>query len=1690
MSAGDVIVFFLLESYIIDVVQMNGNAIDFYKEESFSGSSTSTLYNIAFKARVFSVAMIRFHHTFFLSIDDDSSTTNGTTLKPISFSGSTENGQKFMSSSKHLYFLDSTSTSLELNMTTLANKQISLDLKESLNFENGEIRLTTLNDSVYLADSGLKISSLNITVNSYAEKGISLFFKEPGSYFLHTSIHVGVYLTSTTLFTIKVYPTFHKLTIVANTTKTYPLYPISLVASHKTNEYQFTWCVDACACKNISKPEIVQTFLSPGYHLVSLTVNDGFNKYTVTKEILIYETFHLNAPVHAHTNEAFQLTVEVLIPFTSYNSLIKNIDISIGNSSYDNNGTFWTVTEAQPIRGQLIIFDHTCLVAGMYTFKAYASSLVDGNRHHIATYQEVSCYDRVQELSIVIEEGPYPVLKNNFTLVMTTGGLTFGYHFMWTLPPGLTVMKQVGNKVIVQGGNSIEYNVTGTAIYPLSSVTSETQVQVHDSINYFELRAEDDNLNTHKNNITFIITRNEVDQGVLYQYNGNTVLHQSIDNNRDKLTLMLENYDRHHITIQIHLKTRASGYTLSNCQNASPISCYKSISFGPSMTMKISYQYIGSNYTSITELSKTIIMSNVFFNLKIEIFGNMTLKHSYNIDIPSLGTYANQSDVILPFIITKNESVFKDNGLRTPLSISVRNKYTEYNRIVYVDVYPKLKSHEIYHRVSPKGDTTVYDGAKVFLAVKGITEQLGVTVEWSFGIEVKLFTSENDYYVVKANTYTTLPVNFTFSVDVRGSVHGTTVNFLLKLSNPVDVYIKSWSFLSYPILDCYLRMDPPYAGPGSRVTFIYGHSRAVGVSGRGNAYELNNFQLSTSGSANGNRDSSTWFKYRSAGIFEMAVWFYSTTGLTCEKRTLLTIDWPVSSITNLIQPASGFTHTNEVVTFITKLTAVTKPYGELTVSVPNSWIPDTVLKMDFRQGCNPYHQHCWISTLQYTFNNPATYKVTGYVSNTVSTSDLASNTLVVYDKQPQLNEYFEIVAQLALPNTATIISVIYTTGNEIQLESCVINFGNMREEYFNSSLPKIFSHIYGSSGVYEIRCDCYTSGSATFLRALTKAYVQAPLKILSTEWPTSCVSPGDTFNITAVLSAGTMIPGLDFTVSVDGRLLETPDFILTANSVVVSLKSHDYREIGQLSILFTMTNQMSKELSYQFNVCVMHTIQQITCQLQKALTLGQIATFPIKILPNVTGAMLIVFFGDDESHIFHETSSAVTIIDHLYQSEGIFNYSIRASNNISVAWFNSTLKVLSQAPNFTLHIPMAFENGGAFMLTSSISFCVNLSKPAFPAMNISYTLHYGDGNTSNKYDLDIGNNRPLSYNLGVYKYTSVGCFEASIHVITDISTEVSIMRVYVIDGDAMNATLVWLQSEEYFDNDTIVFHSKKLMRAKIIGSAPSCLNYRITVENLSTYMLIVRRTVQLNEDIVMPELLDTIGHMKIVTELLTYSNRKNSQQFKFISEQFFHLEVNHLEMLPGPLSANVYEKRFLVALRDSRDNDGSIVSLQFDFGDSKFTKSFPVNSFIPVSATSPFALRGWYKFYTEVKHLYTKTGTFLVKVTGCNVTGGVWTNKASLIALVLDIPCSAPYVNIPSMTSSNNIVNGMIPLVYKSNNDQKLIISASAHSSCGQSSKMRFEWSVYRVSKREVDRVIKDKTKPVKYVFNLRSKDS
>ena len=175
-------------------------------------------------------------------------------------------------------------------------------------------------------------------------------------------------------------------------------------------------------------------------------------------------------------------------------------------------------------------------------------------------------------------------------------------------------------------------------------------------------------------------------------------------------------------------------------------------------------------------------------------------------------------------------------------------------------------------------------------------------------------------------------------------------------------------------------------------------------------------------------------------------------------------------------------------------------------------------------------------------------------------------------------------------------------------------------------------------------------------------------------------------------------------------------------------------------------------------------------------------------------------------------------------------------------------------------------------------------------------------------------------------------------------------------------------------------------------------------------------------------------------------------------------------LLPGGFSFHLYEKKLVVALKA---NKNGLATLELDFGDS--TSPVTVDTeFVAVTSSSLYILRGWYVFYMEIKHLYTKPGKYRVKVTGHGSGGSSYSLnqvESYLDVLVSDRRCSRPFVQYSFTSSSSNEENNNngdgnninTPDLITIHNSLPVTIPASAFSACPQSNEMSFTWDLYTV---------------------------
>ena len=190
--AGDVVVLFLIESNIIEVVENQGNMINFFEEETFNtGSWSLTFYNVAFKARVFAVISTKFKYEINGLIDNEIQHP----INWIAFSGLTAHGQVIKSNSKDLIFSDISSTVhyVNVNLTAIANQAYLFHFTLRYRLHNVFIRIETANNTPVFFPNNTQLSTLSfaaIDLEGYSAQndfGVNLTFKESGSYKLNVS---------------------------------------------------------------------------------------------------------------------------------------------------------------------------------------------------------------------------------------------------------------------------------------------------------------------------------------------------------------------------------------------------------------------------------------------------------------------------------------------------------------------------------------------------------------------------------------------------------------------------------------------------------------------------------------------------------------------------------------------------------------------------------------------------------------------------------------------------------------------------------------------------------------------------------------------------------------------------------------------------------------------------------------------------------------------------------------------------------------------------------------------------------------------------------------------------------------------------------------------------------------------------------------------------------------------------------------------------------------------------------------------------------------------------------------------------------------------------------------------------------------------------------------------------------------
>ena len=1654
---GDIIVFFLLESNIIEVIQKDGNVVEFFEEETFSGSPTTSLYNVAFKARVFAVSVTYFQLTIPIADFQGKQSVNW-----ISFNGFTADKQAFFSNSKLLFFPNITpSMYFSEETTTVVNDICLLNFKVP-HVENAFVRITTLNSSVMLP-SGTELSAISFaleTLPSYSPQegsiGQSLIFKKPGFYIVDVFTVVEEVSLTKSSYNVTVYPSVDDFVITVSTNVTYKLVPVTFSASYNTSfdDLNFIWDFgEGTVWKGRSNLQTVFRFVYPGNHTIQLTMHTKFYKRIISTKILVLEGFHLSLESqHVRVNQSFNSTLSVLIPYIQYlnTSIINNVTLKFDDYPNAEESTL----------NQTISFRQVCTEVGIQLIRVQAHSLSLGNPKYFIASHIINCYEDITDLQIIVLPGALQVISNHFTISASTSSSNFGLNFTWSSPT-FKLSNQMNHKVNVMGDSLGSHTIDLIVGNPLGdTVSTQKNLTISVGITHLEIRNAFGSsfksvgepwlftvkYNTTSSRYSFVVTEPIEGIGFITQ-----------DENFN-VTFTREGWKT--LTVNVFLDG-----SFENCKAASTVSCQANITNLYALLPildPVCFYYNFLNEEVVMEPNGAVLQNGSGVNFYINVTGGRTLKHNLYIECANWNFTLHKEQFNVPFTASfwlPNRFFYQQSSIQ--VSVRIKNDFVETRKTVYFKMHEAVKLGQILFQ---SGNLSTNESFTLGVtSVSGAKENF---YKWYFdGIDVNVYDKTNGtWHMVENGAYAKAQ---TKTLDLMIHKAGK-YSVKVVAQNPVSMDSRNYTFTVIEnFKGGFVTLLNSSAQPTQDVVVGYGFTVGKSISvvafidGKPGAINL----VANHSKSSLNQNFKTSFSI--PGFYKIKLHFFDSSRSLLVKEVGVIIDWPIVSSIFSIVP-NKITYTNKQVTFTIRVFSLSKPRGKLHILSDWSNIYLDVLPLDFQECQPPLASSsliCWTSTRSYVFVKAMRYHVKGWVNNAVSSVQISSRELLVFDSPAQPNPYIEIHAGLAVLGNSTTFYILEKDKTAVVFEQCTFQYGDGNAMTF-SPIQNEIEYTYSTASVFIVTVGCLKNDGET-VRVVSKARVQIVLQVSNVDYPRVCVLHGEIVNINVTFLEEAMITDVNLSLAVGNKTIDGPILSLRQKSVAITVKQLDYQNSGQISILLTLTNYVS-EVKKQIQICVKPAIQQLVCNTTKASLSGEVISFPIKIVSK-TSFDLSINYGDGINQFFANVNQELFTTDHIFQSEGTFNYTIRVSNNVSHLWFNSTLEVFQNVPNFTF-----VSSKHTTWPNSTVQFFVQLSTIPSPMMNIACTVFYGDGKKSNqkllKYEDLISVDVLLP--LGSHQYEAAGCFEAVLDIETDVSSEVLKIPVFINNFEDIKVELdgykVFNDSNNNAtinNNSSDVFDSNKPVRVKILNSPPTCYTYDILVSKINTSELVFNTTTQ-NSEVLLNKLLNQPGQYIITV----HANLQYAREM--ISNQVFHTTPvpPTLYLLPGPYSADVYEKKFLVALKTSIiGNTKDIATLEWDFGNSSSTVNRVSANFVAVTSSSPYVLQGWYVSYMEAKHVYERVGMYRVTVTGhsggISTNSSVLTTKAHLDVLISDRRCSRPYLEILSSASTtNNNTNNPAAALITFYNSLPATIPASAFSACPQSKDMDFTWNLYMIT--------------------------
>ena len=721
------------------------------------------------------------------------------------------------------------------------------------------------------------------------------------------------------------------------------------------------------------------------------------------------------------------------------------------------------------------------------------------------------------------------------------------------------------------------------------------------------------------------------------------------------------------------------------------------------------------------DLTGPVLQIGPGFNLYVNITGGETQLNELYVESPDWGftLYKKQFSTPYTAIFRLMDNLFSRSLQSSiPVTLRVKNDYMEKTKTVYFKIQPAITIGEI---LFPAGN--IYNNEPFTVEVETMSGSEGASYKW---------------YVIGTNFSIYDKINSTWSVVPYGSYVKTQIgNLDLMINEAGNCMIQAVAQNSvsnftrqnnFTVLENFkggfVVLHNPAAKPNETVVvnygFVVGKLISIVVSVEGKPGVMNLVQNHPKVSLN------QTFRtvFNESGFYTVAMNFSdSSAQILLEKEVEVIIDRPVVNITLSIIP-NQIAYTTEQVTFTIKAYSLSRLRGELHISRDWSSLGFDVILLDFRHchSSGNITDVCWVATHTHVFDSVMRHTVNGFVSNAVSTVQISSQEIFVFDRPAKTDPQLKIHAQTTALGSPTIFRII-RKNSSVQLDYCTIQPGFGDSVIWSAPVSDDNEITYKDVGVFDVVIECqrsYGNNQKDILKINTTARVQIPLQVKSIEFTRLCVLHGASIDVVVnLLNSSMLTEDVKFSLLVfDNRTIDKAIVRSSPHSITTSVIQSDYQNPGQIPFTLVLANEIS-QVTEPIEICVKPAIQQVSCHTPKASLSGDIVSFPIEIVSE-TNVDLRFDYGDNTSVSFTNIDQKRFTTDHIFQSQDVFNYTILVSNNVSQVWCNGTLKTFQKVPNLLF---LSSLTDLSTWPNNTVEFYVQFTEEIPPShMTIDYTI--------------------------------------------------------------------------------------------------------------------------------------------------------------------------------------------------------------------------------------------------------------------------------------------------------------------------------------------------------------------------------